>query len=128
VVSGEVTPDRFVVAKITSEITVREIRDKHIMHVPVESGGTTEIGTPDEIRSTPCLSDDELQRLREMGRRIERHYGRAQDIEWAFDKQGQLQILQSRPETVWSQREVTPVTQVKADALEHVMSVFGGRQ
>jgi pyruvate,water dikinase len=63
-----------------------------------------------------------------MGRRIEKHYGRPQDIEWAFDRNGQLQILQSRPETVWSQREVTPVTQAKDDALQHVMSVFGGRQ
>ena len=34
VVSGEVTPDRFVVGKITGEISVREIRDKHIQHVP----------------------------------------------------------------------------------------------
>ncbi len=43
VVSGEVTPDRFVVGKITGEITVRDIRDKHVMHAPLQGGGTHEV-------------------------------------------------------------------------------------
>jgi pyruvate, water dikinase len=127
VVSGEVTPDRFVVGKITGEITVREIKDKHIRHVPLSAGGTREEDTPADLREVPCLNDDQLQRLREVGRRIEKHYGRPQDIEWAFDQGGQLRILQSRPETVWSTKEAAPVTAAKDNPLQHVMSVFGGR-
>ena len=42
VVSGEVTPDRFVAGKITGEISVREIRDKHRRHVPNPQGGILE--------------------------------------------------------------------------------------
>jgi pyruvate,water dikinase len=127
VVSGEVTPDRFVMGKITGEITVRDIRDKHVRHVPLAGGGTAEQETPAELREVPCLSDEQLQQLRDVARRIEKHYGRPQDIEWAFDQEGTLRILQSRPETVWSAREAAPVAAVKDNPLHHVMSVFGGR-
>jgi pyruvate,water dikinase len=128
VVSGEVTPDRFVVGKITGEITVREIRDKHCMHVPLASGGTHEIETPGDLRNTPCLDDGQLGQLRELGRRIERHYGCPQDVEWAFDQQGRLQVLQSRPETVWAARDAAPVSRVQENPLQHVMNVFGGKR
>jgi len=128
VVSGEVTPDRFVLGKITGEISVREIRDKHVRHVPRAAGGTCEEATPDELRELPCVSDEELQSLREAARRIEKHYGRPQDIEWAIDRQGCLRILQSRPETVWSAREATPVVAVLDNPLQHVMSIFGGNR
>jgi len=128
VVSGEVTPDRFVVGKITGEISVREIRDKHVRHLPQAGGGTVEEETPAQLREAPSLSDPELMQLREVARRIEKHYGRPQDIEWAFDQQQQLRILQSRPETVWSAREAKPVAVAKENPLQHVMNVFGGRR
>jgi phosphoenolpyruvate synthase/pyruvate phosphate dikinase len=127
VVSGEVTPDRFVMGKITGEISVREIRDKHVRHVPLAAGGTAEQATPAELREAPCVSDAQLEQLRQMARRIEQHYGRPQDIEWAFDQSGALRILQSRPETVWSAREAAPVAVAKDNPLQHVMSIFGGR-
>ena len=128
VVSGEVTPDRFVVAKITGEISVREISDKHIRHVPSEGGGVTEVETPAEIRQAPCLSDEELDALREIGRKVERHYGRPQDIEWAIDRSGTILLLQSRPETVWSSKERAPVAKPADNPLSHVMNIFGGRR
>jgi pyruvate, water dikinase len=128
VVSGEVTPDRFVLGKITGEISVRDISDKHIRHVPLPGGGTHEQETPAALRTAPCVSDEDLQRLRDLGRRIERHYGRPQDIEWAIDQQGQVLILQSRPETVWSASEARPVAAAKDNPLHHVMSVFGGKR
>jgi pyruvate, water dikinase len=126
VVSGEVTPDRFVLGKITGEISVRNISDKHIRHVPLPEGGTREEDTPAAQRNEPCVTDEELQRLRELGRKIERHYGRPQDIEWAIDQDGQVLILQSRPETVWSAAEAKPLAAAKDNPLHHVMSVFGG--
>jgi pyruvate, water dikinase len=126
VVSGEVTPDRFVLGKITGEITVRDIRDKHVRHVPLPAGGTTEEATPDALRGIPCLDDAQLEQLRLLGRRIEKHYGRPQDIEWAIDQQGALRVLQSRPETVWSAKEAAPVAAPRDNPLQHVMNVFGG--
>jgi pyruvate,water dikinase len=127
VVSGEVTPDRFVIGKIGGEISSREISDKHVRHVPLAEGGTMEEPTPAELSEAPCVSDEELQQLRETARRIERHYGCAQDIEWAIDQQGNLRILQSRPETVWSARDAAPVAAAMDNPLLHVMNIFGGR-
>jgi pyruvate,water dikinase len=128
VVSGEVTPDRFVVAKITGEITVRDIRDKHVMPVPVPAGGTHEVPTPEEQRQVACLDDGQLGQLRDLGRRIERHYGCPQDIEWAFNGSGALLVLQSRPETVWAARDAAPVSRAQDNPLHHLMSVFGGKR
>jgi phosphoenolpyruvate synthase/pyruvate phosphate dikinase len=128
VVSGEVTPDRFVIAKITGEISVREISDKHVQHIPAPGGGTGEIETPEELRQVPCLSDDEIMALRDIARKVERHYGRPQDIEWAIDQTGQIHLLQSRPETVWSSKERAPVAKPAENPLQHVMKIFGGRR
>jgi len=128
VVSGEVTPDRFVIAKITGEISVREISDKFIQHVPAESGGVKEVETPEEFRRVPSISDGELKALAEIGRKVERHYGRPQDIEWAIDRRGHILLLQSRPETVWSGKEKPPVAKPAANPLQHVMNIFGGRR
>ena len=128
VVSGEVTPDRWVIGKITGEISVRDISDKHARQVPAPGGGIHEVENEAAIARQPCLTDDQLMALREVGRKIERHYGRAQDIEWALDGQGNLFLLQSRPETVWSAKDAAPVAEVKANPLGHVMNIFGGRR
>jgi len=129
VVSGEVTPDRWVIGKITGEISTREISDKHIRQVPApHSGGIIDEELPADMRNAPCLSDEELQALRAVGRRVEKHYGRPQDIEWAIDKDGALLLLQSRPETVWSAKAQAPVAAPVADPLKHVMTIFGGRK
>ena len=129
VVSGEVTPDRWVVAKLTGEIPVRDVSDKHIRQVPTPGGGIHDEETPADLRNAPCLSDAELQQLREIGRKAERHYGRPQDIEWAVENgSGAILLLQSRPETVWSTREIAPAATAQANPLNHLMTVFGGRR
>jgi pyruvate, water dikinase len=128
-VSGEVTPDRWVVAKITGEISVRDISDKAIRHAQSATGGVEELPVEDAMRRECCLSDAELQSLRAIGRQIERHYGRAQDIEWAIDRHtGQIMLLQSRPETIWSNKDNEGVAPRVTDPLLHVMNIFGGQR
>ncbi len=128
VVSGEVTPDRFVIGKITGEISVREISDKHIQQLPAPGGGIQDVETPEELRRVPCLSDAEITALRDIARKVERHYGRPQDIEWAIDHAGEIRLLQSRPETVWSSKDRAPVAMPAENPLQHVMKIFGGRR
>jgi len=129
VVGGEVTPDRWVLAKITGDISVRTLSEKLIQHVPAPGGGTQSVAVADELRRTACLSDAELQELRTIARKVERHYGRPQDIEWAVDRgTNEILLLQSRPETVWSAKDAAPVARPAADPLLHVMSIFGGKQ
>ena len=129
VVGGEVTPDRWVVGKITGEIPVRDISDKAIRHAPAPTGGVIDVAVGEAERREPCLSDEELLALRAIGRKVERHYGRAQDIEWAIDRHtNDILLLQSRPETVWSNKEAAPAATAAVDPLVHVMSIFGGRK
>jgi pyruvate,water dikinase len=129
VVGGEVTPDRWVVGKITGEITVREISTKPIRHSAAAGGGIETAAVAADLQSVACLSDDEIQALRTIGRRIERHYGQPQDIEWAVDRQSNdILLLQSRPETVWSTKEAVPVARASADPATHVLTIFGGRR
>jgi pyruvate,water dikinase len=134
VVGGEVTPDEFVVNKITGLVVRSTISDKQIRHVPLETGsGTREEPNPPELRTRPSLETNELRALTEIGTRVERHYGCAQDIEWAIDGRGAIFILQSRPETVWSARDREAAAQraletPKAKPFEHVLSFFGPRK
>jgi len=129
VVSGEVTPDQWVVGKITGEIPVREISDKHIQQLPRAGGGIEDVAVADGQRRAPCLDDESLLRLKDIALKVERHYKRPQDIEWAVDRaSGAILLLQSRPETVWSSKEVKPVAAPASDPLAHVMSIFGGRR
>jgi len=129
VVGGEVTPDRWVLGKIAGDISVRDISEKLIQHVPVPGGGTQSVSVADHLRRTACMSDEELQALRTIARRVERHYGNPQDIEWAVERRtNEILLLQSRPETVWSAKESAPLARPAADPLLHVMSIFGGRK
>jgi pyruvate,water dikinase len=129
VVGGEVTPDRWVVGKITGEISVREISAKLIRHAAAAGGGIETVPVPEDLQRAACLSDDEIQGLRAIGRKVERHYGRSQDIEWAVERGSEeILLLQSRPETVWSAKEAAPVGHAAADPSLHVLSIFGGRR
>ena len=129
VVSGEVTPDRWVIGKITGEISVRDISDKHARQVPAPGGGIMEVENEAVIANQPCLTDDQLMALREIGRKVERHYGKPQDIEWALGEDGSVFLLQSRPETVWAAKDAAaPVKPPEANPLAHVMSIFGGKK
>lgn len=129
VVGGEVTPDRWVVGKITGEISVRDISDKALSHRPAPAGGVVDAPVAQNLRRSPCLSDEELQALRAIGRRVEKHYGRPQDIEWAVDRHSnRILLLQSRPETVWSNKDLQAAAAKVADPLLHVMSIFGGKR
>lgn len=103
-VSGEVTPDRFVVDKVSGEIISRE----------VASG---------QVR--PSLTDDEILELLHIARTVERHAGTPQDGEFAIDDSG-IHLVQARPETVWSAKPTHRVTDGKTDAMAHVLRVMTG--
>ncbi|HTX09215.1 MAG TPA: phosphoenolpyruvate synthase [Solirubrobacteraceae bacterium] len=99
VVSGQVSPDRYVVEKSTMTILVRSVRPKELtIELGANGGTTTRALTPEESRRH-VLDDEEVLRLAELGVAIERDYGSPQDTEWAFDPDGKIWMLQSRPIT-----------------------------
>jgi pyruvate,water dikinase len=109
VVSGEVTPDNFVIDKIMLHIVKRIISDKHEELVPSGHGTVIRKEVDADRRYSPSLSDAELITVARLAKSAERHYGSVQDIEWAIDAdlppENNVLLLQSRPETVWSQKK-----------------------
>ncbi len=127
VVSGEVTPDQFQVNKITMDIVKRTISKKAIYYTTdPQTDEVIKLDVDEERREQQTLLDAEILDLAAMAKRIEKHYGKPMDIEWATEKlfpyKGEVFILQSRPETVWSQKEVKPVVEPKKSALEHIVA------
>ncbi|HMI80527.1 MAG TPA: phosphoenolpyruvate synthase [Solirubrobacterales bacterium] len=99
VVSGSVSPDRYLVRKNGLEIERREVHRKELAIVSLPGGGTETRELDEAEGGRAVLSDGEVHRVAELGVRIERHYGAPQDTEWAFDEEGAVWMLQSRPVT-----------------------------
>ncbi|MCD6522278.1 MAG: phosphoenolpyruvate synthase, partial [Candidatus Diapherotrites archaeon] len=108
VVSGSVNPDTYVVDKETMKILKKSIRKQDFKIVRNEKAlGTTVIELDEKTGRNQKLSDEKIIELAGIGKRIEEHYGKPQDIEWALEE-GRLYIVQSRAITTLSmKKEVT---------------------
>ncbi len=112
VVQGEINPDEFYVHKPTLEAgfapivrrSVGSKAEKMIYTDSTEPGKTVQKQPVEEsLQRQFSLNDEQVLRLAKYAVTIERHYGRPMDIEWGLDgEDGQLYILQARPETVAS--------------------------
>jgi len=107
VVSGAVNPDDFVVDKKTMKETSRRIAKKTLQYIrDPKTGKTVHSDVPEDKQKQPCVNDEEILKLAELGNLIEQHYGQPMDIEWAIDEDlsfpKNVFIVQARPETVWS--------------------------
>jgi pyruvate,water dikinase len=99
VVSGAVSPDNYVVDRTSGEVEQETVATKKVMHVKdEETGETVEREVPDDKRDQRVLTQAEIDRLIELGRKVEDHYGEPQDVEWAVAG-GEVYMLQSRPIT-----------------------------
>jgi pyruvate,water dikinase len=101
IVSGQVTPDEYVVEKGTLRILDRKIFRKQKKIVYDKKGGTKWATVPEKLQQAHALPDKAIVRLAQYGVQIENHYGTSQDIEWAIDSEDRMFILQARPETVY---------------------------
>lgn len=110
VVQGAVNPDEFFVHKPTvlagrPAIVRRNVGSKAIKMVYSSEGDApvTTVPVDEAQRRQFCLTDEQVEELARQAIRIEQHYGRPMDIEWALDGlDGQLYVVQARPETVQS--------------------------
>jgi len=116
VVQGAVNPDEFYVHKPMLRAGKRAVIRRNlgsklvqmVFATPEEKQATGNLvqtlDVPTEQRNRYSLTDEEVEQLAHYALLIEQHYGRAMDIEWGKDgTDGQLYILQARPETVKSQ-------------------------
>lgn len=99
VVSGSVSPDNYVYDRAADRLDEVTVADKKVEMVKdPETGETVEREVDDERREERVLSDAEIERLVELGERVEDHYGEPQDVEWAIVGD-EVFMLQSRPIT-----------------------------
>ncbi|MDL1969805.1 MAG: phosphoenolpyruvate synthase [Candidatus Desulfofervidaceae bacterium] len=121
VVQGAVNPDEYYVFKPTLKMGKRPIvgktmGSKELKMIYTEGGQSVKnIPTTDEERNSYVLNDDEILLLAEWACKIEEHYGKPMDIEWAKDGDGkkvgtgQFFIVQARPETIHSQKDYSSI-------------------
>ncbi|MFC7850741.1 phosphoenolpyruvate synthase [Arthrobacter sp. NPDC057388] len=120
VVQGAVNPDEFYVHKPAlaagrPAVLKRGLGEKAVQMVYTDSrevGRTVDfVPVPQDLRSRFSLTDAEVEQLARHALAIEAHYGRPMDIEWGKDGvDGELYILQARPETVESRKATGSVT------------------
>jgi pyruvate,water dikinase len=128
VVGGEVTPDDYLISKVTGEVVRERLGQKQLQYLPSPSGhGTVAVEVPAELQSARCIDASQIELLVALGKRLERHFGGHQDIEWALARSAvageRMFVLQTRPVTT-----VAPppaATEPPRSALSLVMSTFG---
>jgi pyruvate,water dikinase len=128
VVGGEVTPDQYLVSKVTGEVVRRTVSAKHVEYRADPSGrGTVRVEVDEARRSEPCLDDAQLAALADVARRVQKHFGSHQDVEWVLDADGALFVVQSRPVTAAgaAKKDEPAEKPAPASALSMVMSKFG---
>jgi pyruvate,water dikinase len=118
-VSGRVNADVYKVRD--GEVVERAIGHKQLAILASPAGGTEEQAIEPERQERPALTDAEVVELVQLGRRIEAHFGRPQDIEWCLADDG-FHIVQSRPITT-----LFPIPAVD-DGANHVYLSVGHEQ
>jgi len=97
IVGGRITPDTYVISKKTDKIVEKNISVQKMMIVKSKEG-TIETIVPKAKQEKQKLADKQILALAKICYNIEKHYGKPQDIEWAFEH-GKFYIVQSRPIT-----------------------------
>jgi pyruvate,water dikinase len=126
VVSGLVTPDTYLIDKITFDLVKTIIGSKETQCVYRDQGSDiVQKDVPEEKRGVTCLSVPEIKELARIGKLIENYYGQEYDIEFGIDADfpfpENIIILQVRPESVWSKKEVAAKTEKKKDPMERIL-------
>lgn len=125
IVQGKVDPDEFYVFKPTKTIISRSISNKKIKMIysanpkrPVK-----DVLVPKAEQRKPSITDAQVLKLADWAMQIEKHYGRAMDIEWALDGQeNQLYIIQARPETIHSVRDLNVIEEYVLEKKSRLLS------
>ena len=124
VVKGRVSPDEFVVFKPLvlkgfPAIVSKRMGTKKETLIYGKKSPTKEMATKKDKQNKYCLGDQQIIELTQQAIKIEKHYGRPMDIEWAFDGK-KIYIVQARPETVFG-------TKIKRATLENYQLLKKGK-
>ncbi len=115
IVQGSVVPDHFIVDKDSFKIKVKRKgrQDKKMVY---EGKKNVVKKLTDKEKKSWKISDDQVIKIARLGRKLENHYLKPQDVEWSIDTKGNIFIVQTRP--------VTTMTEIKTK-LKQRASVLG---
>lgn len=119
IVSGEITPDQYIVRKSTEKIVYRFISKQTWQFT---KAGNTPIALAHQ--QTQKLDNERVVELAQLGMKIEKHYGRPQDIEWGMED-GTLYIVQSRPVTTLN-KKVEDTKEFEIDQKQKLQVILDG--
>ncbi len=125
IVQGKVNPDEFYVFKPTKTIISHSISSKKIKMIysnnPKRPVKDVKVPLADQCRQS--ITDKQVLKLADWAMQIEKHYGRAMDIEWALDgKENELYIIQARPETIHSVRDYSVIEEYVLEKKSKIIS------
>jgi len=129
VVSGEVTPDNFIVDKVMMYVNRREISTKEVEFRLSDHDSVEKVALQPDRATAPSVTDPQILAIAALAKRAEKHYGCPQDIEWAVDMdlpEGEnVVLLQARPETVWSKKSNAVLTEAPSgDFMSSIVSTL----
>jgi pyruvate,water dikinase len=128
-VRGRKQADIFLVQRSQPNVVL----EKHLAAIASALPSSGAQGTKAKVGGTPSsnagsLTDEELQRLAEIGMRVEKHFGRPQDIEWVLTPERRIMIVQSRPLRVEDRRvHEGQAVETRKPLLEGGITIFPGR-
>jgi len=116
IVSGEISPDLYIVNKENREIKKIQIKKQEWGLFRDDNGKNVKLEIPSKDQEMQVLNDKLVKELARIGQKIENHYGKPQDIEWAIEKE-EVYIVQSRAVTTFkpksSQQQPTELEEGK---------------
>ncbi|HUV49984.1 MAG TPA: PEP/pyruvate-binding domain-containing protein [Anaerolineae bacterium] len=126
VVDGSMAHDLFVLSKKDPKIILKsEISDKKQQLVSGALEGICLANITEEQANKPAITDEQAALLGELALRLEKHFGAPQDIEWAFEPDGSVSILQSRPLMVLD-KEPTGIKDIPEPKVDLPVILTGG--
>lgn len=130
VVSGEVTPDNYLIDKVLMEIGQRKVSVKEMEFRLSDHDSVERAGLDEDRAKSPSLTDAQIRGIAVLAKAAEKHYGCPQDIEWAVDADledgSNVVLLQARPETVWSKKTSSAAgsSQFSGDFMASIVSTL----
>lgn len=103
IVLGAINPDQYIVDKKTLKIISKEVNTQDWKIVTDIHGGDKHVKVSKDDQKKQKLTDDEIVELARIGAKIEDHYGKPQDTEWAISN-GKIVFLQARPITTLGEK------------------------
>ncbi len=129
IVGGEINPDMYTVDKNSREIKKIEVRKKQFGLFKNENGENEKQEIPADEQSRQVLSDAQIKELARLGKKLEEHYEKPQDVEWAVERE-RLYLVQTRAVTTFkagmAQQATTKVSEEEGKILLKGETASGG--